>query len=156
MAVHGGIFVHWRLTDMMKALVALCALCATLPSPAWPNAELIEVACASCAYRNRFIQGSSPQDRADNIQWIIVVCERAGEIRSVRAPLDPKRPVRGEALPAKPNGTGVSKLLGMELPKFILPGNTCPLFPLAPYLESNVCPVDGRPGVQAALVESSE
>jgi hypothetical protein len=141
---------------MIKVLVALCGLCALFPPAARAEAELIEIACLSCAYRDRFVQGSTSQDKANNVQQIIVVCERGGEIRSVKAPLDPKRPVRGEPLQAKPNGTGVSKLLGIELPKFILPGNTCPLFPLTAYLDANVCPVNGQAGVQAALVEIPE
>ena len=54
---------------------------------------------------------------------------------------------------ARPFGTAKSKVLGIELPKFLIPGNTCALFPVTAYLEANVCPVDGRGGVLAALVD---
>jgi len=44
-------------------------------------------------------------------------------------------------------------LLGMELPKFLVPGNTCPLYPITAYLDRNICPVDGRAGLEFKVIE---
>ncbi|MEW6529619.1 MAG: hypothetical protein AB1473_02210 [Thermodesulfobacteriota bacterium] len=139
----------------MAARVFLLILTTLLltPVPVWSQAELIELFCPDCGYRQRFVQGSTPEDEARNVQQVIVVCERSGEVRSVKVPLDSRRPVHGEPLVARPFGTAKSKVLGIELPKFLIPGNTCALFPVTAYLEANVCPVDGRGGVLAALVD---
>jgi hypothetical protein len=118
----------------------------------WCQAEMLEVFCQSCGYRARFLQGADPADAAKNVQHIIVVCERTREIRNIRIPLNPEAPVHGVPLVARQYGTGTSDLLRVKLPKFLLPGNTCPLFPLASYIEWNVCPVDGRPGIAIASV----
>jgi hypothetical protein len=131
-------------------LIVITAL--LTPFPAWSQAELIELFCPDCGFRRQFVQGSTPADEARNVQQVIVVCERSGEVRSVKVPLDPRLPVHGEPLVARPFGTAKSKLLGVELPKFLIPGNTCALFPVTAYLEANVCPVDGRGGVLSALV----
>lgn len=139
----------------MAARVFLIIISALLfaPFPAWPQAELIELFCPDCGFRQRFVQGSTPADEARNVQQVIVVCERSGEVRSVKVPLDPRLPVQGEPLVARPFGTARSKVLGIDLPKFLIPGNTCALFPVTAYLEANVCPVDGRGRVLAALVD---
>jgi hypothetical protein len=86
------------------------------------------------------------------VQQVIVVCERSRDIRTIRLAIDPKLPVDGEPLLARQYGTGTSKFLGLELPKFMVPGNTCPLFPITAYLEANICPIDGRPGIQYGIV----
>jgi predicted nucleic-acid-binding Zn-ribbon protein len=122
------------------------------PSAAVAQAEVIEVACQSCGYKKRFVQGADAMDQTRNVQQIIVVCERAGEIRNISIALDSRTPVRHEPLLARQHGTGTSKLLGIELPKFLVPGNTCPLFPITAYLHANVCPIDGRPGIHYAVV----
>jgi len=119
---------------------------------AFGQVEVLELSCASCGYRERLIQGADASDRARNIQNIIVVCERAKQIRTIKIPIDPQTPVKDEPLLAKQYGTGASELLGMRLPRFLVPGNTCPLFPITPYLERNICPIDGRPGIQYSLV----
>jgi hypothetical protein len=98
------------------------------------------------------VQGFNADDERRNVQSIIVVCERTREIRSIRIPIDPAAPVQGEPLVARQYGTGRSDLLGLRLPRFLVPGNTCPLFPITAYLEHNVCPLDGRPGIQYAVV----
>jgi hypothetical protein len=122
------------------------------PLSAWSQAVVLEVYCPSCGYRDKFVQGAEPADRARNVQRIIVVCERAGQIRNIAIALDPDQPVRDEPLLARQYGTGTSELLGLRLPRFLVPGNTCPLFPLSAYLEHNVCPIDGRPGIRYAVV----
>jgi len=115
--------------------------------------EIIEVYCPSCGFRERFQQGASSGDIARNIQHVIVVCERSREVRTVKVPINPDAPANGDGLLARQYGTGTSKLLGIQLPKFLLPGTTCPLFPVAAYLEANLCPLDGRPGVQYGVVQ---
>jgi hypothetical protein len=115
--------------------------------------EILEFFCRSCGYRERFVQGADPSDEARNIEKIIVVCERTRQIRTIKIPSDPKLPVNGEPLLARQYGTGQSDLLGIELPKFLVPGNTCPLFPITAYLERNICPVDGRPGLEFVVAD---
>jgi hypothetical protein len=136
-----------------KTFLFLCfpALFAPIGN-AWSQVEVIEVFCRSCGYRGQFMQGADPGDVARNVQHIIVVCERTREIRNIQIPLDPNAPAHGSPLMAGQYGTGKSELLGERLPKFLIPGTTCPLFPLASYLEWNVCPVDGRPGISIAAV----
>ena len=126
-------------------------LCASA-TYSWSEGEILEFTCKSCGYRGQFVQGSSADDQARNIQHIIVVCERNGQIRSIRIPLKPDIPVTGEPLLARQYGTGFSELLSMRLPRFLVPGNTCPLFPITAYIERNVCPVNGHPGLQYAVV----
>ncbi len=135
-----------------KTAIIVFLACLGVPLDAWPQAELVEIACPSCGYRQRFIQGSRPSDMGRNIEYLIVVCERSNTIRSVRVPLDPSAPVNSQTLVARQTGTGTSKMLGIELPKFIIPGNTCPLYPVTAYLDANICPVDGNPGVRYAIV----
>lgn len=129
-------------------LVALLSV----PSAALSEGEILEFSCPSCGYRQRFVQGADDRDRARNVQHVIVVCERSRSIRNITIPLDPNRPVKSEPLLARQYGTGRSELLGSTLPKFLVPGNTCPLFPITAYLDMNICPVDGRPGIQIAVV----
>jgi len=130
----------------------LLAVFLTASSEVVAQAEVIELTCPSCGYRQRFIQGADTLDETRNVQRIIVVCERSAEIRNITIPLDPRAPVQQEPLLARQHGTGTSRLLGVELPKFLVPGNTCPLFPVTAYLEANVCPIDGRPGIHYAVV----
>ncbi len=122
--------------------------------PGWANAqaEIIEVSCPQCGYGERFIQGATPDERARNVQNVIVVCERTRTVRNIKIPIDPRLPVQGEPLLARQYGMGRSDILGVQLPKFLIPGNTCPLFPITAYLEANVCPVHGGRGVYVAVV----
>ena len=113
---------------------------------------VIDVSCASCGYRERFIQGADGVDQAHNVQNIIVVCERTRQIRNIKIPIDPGAPSPGEPLLARRYGNGRSELLGLELPRFLVPGNTCPLFPLTAYLEANICPIDGSQGFTINVV----
>lgn len=124
-----------------------------IPVPALPQGEVVEIYCSGSGFRQRYLQGASAADYGRNVQSIIVVCERNRQIRSIRIPIDPNVPVHNEPLLARQYGTGLSKLLGIELPKFLVPGNTCPLFPLTAYLEANICPIDGSPGIQYAIVD---
>jgi RNase P subunit RPR2 len=139
----------------MRASGGFCVLLATLlliPATGRCQGEVLEFVCRSCGYRERLVQGANAADRARNVQHVIVVCERTGEIRDISIPIDPHRPVRGEPLLGRRLGTGRSELLGEWLPKYIVPGNTCPLFPITAYLERNICPIDGRPGIQYSVV----
>jgi hypothetical protein len=122
------------------------------PMTAWCEGEILEFVCQSCGYRERFAQGANESDQARNAQQVIVVCERTAQIRSIAIALDPSQPVHGEPLLAKQYGTGRSELLGLKLPRFLVPGNTCPLFPISAYLEHNICPIDGKPGIQFSVV----
>lgn len=131
--------------------LALFALI-SVPSIACADGEILEFSCPSCGYRQRLPQGSDARDLARNVQNIIVVCERSHQIRSIRIPLDPDAPVKGEPLLARQYGTGKSELLGRRLPRFLVPGNTCPLFPVTAYLEHNICPIDGQPGIDYMVV----
>lgn len=124
-----------------------------IPVSALPQGEVVEIFCPSCGFRERFLQGAAAADYARNCQSVIVVCERTGQIRTVKIPINPDIPVYNEPLLARQYGTGMSKLLGIELPKFLVPGNTCPLFPITAYLQANVCPVDGSHGIQYAIVD---
>ena len=141
-----------NLNKPVVVAVLACLSVVLAPCPAASQGEIIEFQCPSCGYRERFIQGSDESERARNIQNIIVVCERAGQIRNIKVPIDPGAPAAGEPLLARQYGTGISELLGIKLPKFLVPGNTCPLFPITAYLERNICPVDGKPGLQFSLV----
>jgi hypothetical protein len=122
------------------------------PAQVFSQMEVLEFHCPSSGYRERFVQGFDPREQERNVQNIIVVCERSGQIRSVKIPLDPKRQAVGEPLLAQQSGMGRSELLGQKLPRFLVPGNTCPLFPITAYLERNICPVDGSPGLSVTLV----
>ena len=124
-----------------------------LPVPALPQGEVVEIYCSGSGFRQRFLQGATAADYARNVQHVIVVCERSNEIRSIKIPINPNIPVHNEPLLGRQYGTGMSQLLGVQLPKFLVPGNTCPLFPITAYLEANVCPVDGSPGIQYAIVD---
>jgi hypothetical protein len=132
-------------------LLVIGTLCAA-PVAAISEGEIIEFYCRSCEFRERFVQGFNEADRARNIQNIIVVCERNGQIRNVKIALNPDLPVTNEPLLARQAGMGKSELLGMTLPRFLVPGNTCALFPITAYLEHDVCPVDGRPGIEYLVV----
>ena len=145
--------------DVSKISQNLSGICAVilvlllvLPSLAYCQMEILEFHCPSSGYRERFVQGADPRDQERNVQQIIVVCERSGQIRSVKIPLDEKLPVHGEPLLARKMGTARSELLGEKLPHFLVPGNTCPLFPITAYLQRNICPLDGSPGIQVVLV----
>jgi hypothetical protein len=122
------------------------------PSDARPEGEILEFSCQSCGYKAQFVQGSSTEDLTRNIQHVIVVCERSAQIRNIKIALNPDVPVKGEPLLARQYGTGYSEMLGVRLPRFLVPGNTCPLFPITAYLERNVCPVNGQSGFQFAVV----
>ncbi len=122
------------------------------PAVSLAQVDLLELYCPSCGYRERFVQGSDQWEEQRNIQNIIVVCERTGQIRTIKIPIDPKSPVHGEPLPARQYGMGRSALLGERLPRFLVPGNTCPLFPITAYLERNICPLDGSFGLQVSVV----
>ncbi|MEW6349683.1 MAG: hypothetical protein AB1646_11525 [Thermodesulfobacteriota bacterium] len=135
----------------LRISVSLCLVALSLSAgDGLCQVEMLEVFCQSCGFRGRFLQGADQEDAAKNIQHIIVVCERTREIRNIRIPLNPDAPVHDVPLLARQYGTGKSELLGVRLPKFLVPGTTCPLFPLTSYLEWNICPVDGRPGISVA------
>lgn len=139
----------FRTMAVMAMVVSVSVLC---PEAAPAQVEILEFYCPSCGYRKQFKQGSEPGDLERNIQHIIVVCERSGEIRNIPVPIDPNAPVSGEPLVARQYGVGQSDLLGLKLPRFLIPGNTCPLFPVTAYLKHNICPVDGKAGIQFAVV----
>ncbi len=113
---------------------------------------VLEVICKASGHRDRFVQGSTREEEADNIQQIVVVCERANEIRNVKTPIDPNKPTGNEPLLARQFGEGRSDLLGISLPRFLVPGNTCPLFPITAYLDHNICPIDGSAGFAVTVV----
>ena len=136
----------------VSSLVFVLAALFLFPVHVFSQGEVLEFYCQSCGYRAQFIQGSDASDVAKNVQHIVVVCERTGQIRNVKIPLDPTVEVINEPLTAKPLGSGNSRLLGIRLPKFVVPGNTCPLYPVAAYLDANICPVDGQPGFQATII----
>ncbi len=135
-----------------RVFVLVLAILMISPGMTLAQMDYLEVYCPSCGYRERFVQGSAPWEEQRNVQNIIVVCERAGQIRNIKIPIDPGSPVHGEPLLARQYGTGRSELLGEKLPRFLVPGNTCPLFPITTYLERNICPIDGSFGIQVAVV----
>lgn len=137
-----------------RVFVLVLAILMIAPGVSSAQMDLLELYCPSCGYREQFVQGSDPWEEQRNIQHIIVVCERTGQIRNIKIPIDPKSPVRGEPLLAGQFGMGRSELLGERLPRFLVPGNTCPLFPITAYLERNICPIDGSVGIQVAVVGS--
>jgi hypothetical protein len=143
---------------MRKQSNRICTLVLAIlmiaPGVSLAQMDLLELYCPSCGYRERFMQGSDELEEQRNVQHIIVVCERSGQIRNIKIPLDPKSPVHGEPLLARQYGMGRSELLGERLPRFLVPGNTCPLFPVTAYLERNICPIDGSVGMQVAVVGS--
>jgi hypothetical protein len=140
------------MTNLKRALFFLCLALISVPSSAFSDGEILEFYCPSCGYRQQLPQGADANDVARNVQSIIVVCERSRQIRSIRIPLNPGEPVKGEQLLARQYGTGKSQLLGRRLPRFLVPGNTCPLFPVTAYLEGNICPIDGQPGIEYSVV----
>jgi hypothetical protein len=135
-----------------RIFTLVLAILMIAPGVSLAQMDLLELYCPSCGYRERFMQGSDELEEQRNVQHIIVVCERSGQIRNIKIPLDPKSPVHGEPLLARQYGTGRSELLGERLPRFLVPGNTCPLFPVTAYLERNICPIDGSVGIQVAVV----
>lgn len=137
---------------LRKPALFLLSAFISVPSAALGDGEILEFRCPSSGLRQRLAQGADERDIAGNVQTIIVVCERSREIRSIRIPLDPTQPVKGEPLLARQYGTGKSEMLGIRLPRFLVPGNTCPLFPVTAYLERNICPMDGRPGIDYSVV----
>jgi len=140
------------LITLKKAVLFGLLVMLVSPYRALSDGEVLEFSCASCGYKQRFAQGWDAQDQMRNTQSIIVVCERSREIRSIKIPLNPEAPVMGEPLAGRQYGTGRSDLLGIRLPRFLVPGNTCPLFPITAYLEHNICPVDGKPGIRYTVV----
>jgi hypothetical protein len=133
---------------MLRRLIpAAVAALILWPASAFCQTEIVEIYCPSCGFRERFVQGADEEHARRNLQHVIVVCERSREVRTIQIPLDPESPVDGGPFVARQYGMGSSKFLGVRLPKFLVPGNTCPLFPITAYLEADVCPVDGRPGV---------
>ncbi len=135
-----------------RSVVLLLLTIGLAAEDALAQAEVVEIYCPSCGFRERLVQGSSQDDYAQNIQRAIVVCERSQEIKSIVLALDPDKPVQGEPLVARQYGEGTSKLLGIKLPKFLVPGSTCPLFPITAYLDAHLCPVCGTPGIQYGIV----
>ncbi len=136
-----------------KAILLFAAIMVLFAyTPALPEGEILEIFCRSCGFRERLVQGSNAEEEARNVQNIIVVCERTSQIRNIKIPVDPNQPVTGEPLAGKQYGEGKSDLLDIKLPRFLVPGNTCPLFPVTAYLERNICPIDGRPGLEFTLV----
>ncbi|MDQ1284654.1 MAG: hypothetical protein QG663_57 [Thermodesulfobacteriota bacterium] len=123
-----------------------------IPSIAASEVVALELSCPSCGYRHRFVQGADGIDQSHNVQNIIVVCERTRQIRNIKIPIDPGSETPDEPLVARRSGYGKSDLLGIQLPRFIVPGNTCPLFPINAYLEANVCPIDGNSGFSFAVI----
>jgi hypothetical protein len=138
--------------QLNRVFVLVLAILMIAPGVSLAQTELLELYCPSCGYRERFMQGSDPWEEQRNVQNIVVVCERSGQIRNIKIPLDPRSPVHGEPLLARQYGMGRSELLGERLPRFLVPGNTCPLFPITAYLERNICPIDGGIGIQVAVV----
>jgi hypothetical protein len=136
-------------SSVTALVVAVLLLC---PVAGLCQGEVLEFFCHSCGYRAQFFQGSDRDDLARNIQHIVVVCERNKQVRNVQIPIDPDRPIHDAPLAAKQYGMGTSRLLGVKLPKFMVPGNTCALFPVGAYLEANICPVDGSAGFEVALL----
>ena len=137
--------VRWAVVPSLFLIIASSG-------PAWSQGQVVELTCPSCRYVQRFVQGSTPEEKTRNVQSIILVCERENQIRNERIPIDPKAPAKGGPLLAKQYGTGVSKILGIELPKFLIPGTTCPLYPVTAYLNANICPIDGSHGFYSAIV----
>lgn len=133
-------------------LIMMVGLILSVSVDARSEVAVIDVFCDSCGYRERFIQGSDGVDQAHNVQNIIVVCERTRQIRNIKIPIDPGVASPGEPLLARRYGNGRSELLGLELPRFLVPGNTCPLFPITAYLEANICPIDGSQGFTISVV----
>ncbi len=138
----------WK--NSRRTVFSMAVVLLLTPSAVFAQSEIIDIYCPSCGYRAQFVQGANQQDLASNVQQIIVVCERTRQIRSIKIAVDPKAPVRGVPLLARQYGTGRSEVLGLELPKFLVPGNTCPLFPFTAYVEANICPVNGGPGIAVA------
>ena len=135
-----------------RVFAPVLAILMIAPAVSLAQMDLLELYCPSCGYRERFMQGSDQWEEQRNVQTIIVVCERSGQVRNIKIPIDPGSPVHGEPLLARQYGTGRSELLGAKLPRFLVPGNTCPLFPITAYLERNICPIDGSFGVQVAVI----
>jgi hypothetical protein len=127
-------------------------LMSRFPCPAHAQVTVLEIFCPVCGYRHQFIQGVTPDDRGKNVQHIVVVCERSKQIRNITIPLEPDQPVHDVPLLARQYETGSSDLLGVRLPRFLVPGNTCPLFPISAYLERSVCPIHGGQGLRYAIV----
>jgi hypothetical protein len=137
--------------SLFTAFLAI-AICFLATYGVCAQAVILQITCRSCGYKEQFIQGSQHGDVEKNVQHIIVVCERANKIRNIKVPLDPDQPVNNEPLLARQYGWGRSELLGVRLPRFLVPGNTCPLFPISAYIERDICPVDGSPGIRYAVV----
>ncbi len=133
-------------------LLLAAALVLSTSTRALPQGEILEFHCRSCGYTERFVQGSNADEESRNVQNIIVVCERTHQIRNVKIAVNPNEPVKGEPLLARQFGEGKSDLLDVKLPMFLVPGNTCPLFPVTAYLERNICPVDGGVGLDFSVV----
>ncbi|MCX5872996.1 MAG: hypothetical protein NTY51_07145 [Deltaproteobacteria bacterium] len=133
-------------------MIVIIATLLSAPMDVRSEVAVLEISCATCGYRERLIQGADEADQANNVQNIIVVCERSRQIRNIRIPIDPGGPLPGEPLLARRYGNGRSELLGVELPRFLVPGNTCPLFPIAAYLESNICPIDSSQGFTFTVI----
>ncbi len=59
------------------------------PMDARSEGEILEFFCQSCGYKAQFVQGFSAEEQTRNIQHVIVVCERAGQIKNIKIPLNP-------------------------------------------------------------------
>jgi hypothetical protein len=141
-----------RSMSLYVPFLATVLLLTAYSAPAFPDGEILEFMCSTCGYRQQFAQGFDQEDERRNVQSIVVVCERTHEIRTIKVALNPNAPVSGEPLLARQFGTGRSELLGMRLPRFLVPGNTCPLFPITAYLQHGICPIDGRFGFHFTVV----
>jgi hypothetical protein len=140
------------LTKRAWIILAILLVMCESPCPVLAQATAVEVFCPVCGYRRQFIQGVTPDDNGKIVQHIVVVCERSKQIRNITIPLDPEQPVHDVPLLARQYKTGSSDLLGIRLPRFLVPGNTCPLFPIAAYLERSICPIHGGQGLRYAIV----
>jgi hypothetical protein len=145
-----GLVSRFSKTPWRFILIALMVF--LKPTVANSEGEVLEFSCRSCGYRAQFVQGYNPSELERNIQNVIVVCERSGQIRNVKIALNPDAPTKGEPLLARRDGSGYSEMLGLRLPRFLVPGNTCPLFPITAYLERNICPINGEPGLEYGVV----
>ena len=115
---------HHFLLIMMFWLIVLASV------DARSEVAVIDVSCASCGYRERFIQGADGVDQAHNVQNIIVVCERTRQIRNIKIPIDP-----GAPSPGNPCWHGDMETEGLNYSVWSYPGSLfqvthVPYFPL--------------------------
>jgi len=79
-----------------RVFALVLAILMIAPAVSLAQMDLLELYCPSCGYRERFMQGSDQWEEQRNVQNIIVVCERSGQIRNIKIPIDPGSPVHGE------------------------------------------------------------